>query len=321
METSNTAEITEVEYPQAKLYKRWFAFFIDVFVMSFLGAVFYGLTALVTDHIPAYQSVSEERTRIQVDSGLYNADDVLILTEMSNSRETYESKKNYLSQQLDFYYQNKDFFSDDKAFLEYQNRKKNCQDEQGNLLFYLDGSLYKENGTGSDKAYYDFYYQEISDYAMPEMSALPEYSRVTKLVFRIHVIEAILCFAIGFVFSFCMMPFILKRGRQTLGMYLFKISLIGADALNVNGKTLVFRLLLLFFIGYVLDIFTVFIPLLVSLTMMHLSKRHQDFFDYVTNTYVIDSAKKTVYYDYYEYERSQIRKASASLENTDFHLK
>ncbi len=35
--------------------------------------------------------------------------------------------------------------------------------------------------------------------------------------------------------------------------------------------------------------------------MMHLSKAHQDFFDYLTTTYMVDTANKDVYLDYAEY--------------------
>ena len=126
--------------------------------------------------------------------------------------------------------------------------------------------------------------------------------------------------SVGFALSFVIMPLILKRGRKTIGMYLFKISLVGGDALNVRGKILLFRNVLLLLIGYWLTIFTFGIPWLVSLTMMTFSKTGQDFFDYMSGTYVVSTKDKDIYLDYAEYLARTEESKKASIENRDFEM-
>lgn len=114
---------------------------------------------------------------------------------------------------------------------------------------------------------------------------------------------------------------VLKRGRKTFGMYLFNLSVLTDEGLVVSGKKFVARQLLIFFIGYILDIFTVFIPFLVSMAMMHLSKRGQDFFDYVSGTYIIDSKNREVYMSIEEYNQANKVKQMARIESKDYQPK
>lgn len=313
-------EVIDVEYDKAPLYKRWFAFFIDLFIMLFCAALFYGFQAWVTDYVPAYKNVIEEREQIQIASGLYDEKGVLILDVIENSDKTYTDKKNQLADILNKYYQNENFFADKDQYSNYEQRMLQYKDEAGNAIFVETEEGVKESGIGKDEVYYQFYFNEIGNFALPLLSYTDRYVDCNRVIVVTKVAEIVIAGALGFFISFMMFPLILKRGRQTVGMYLFKISLIGSDALNVSGKALVVRMLLLFFIGYLLDIVAVFIPFLVSLSMMHLSRSGQDFFDYVSYTYVIDSSKDMVYLDYSEYRSAASVKKEASIENKNYKI-
>ena len=56
-----------------------------------------------------------------------------------------------------------------------------------------------------------------------------------------------------------------------------------------------------FFIENLLSLVTFFIPLIVSFGMMVLSKTHQNFNEYITNTYSLSFENKKFYKDYNEY--------------------
>lgn len=143
---------------------------------------------------------------------------------------------------------------------------------------------------------------------------------MTDYIFIVFVICLFIGMTISFLIFYLLIPLLLKRGHKTVGMYLFKISYISVDALNISYKQFFVRFILEFFIGYLLSIFTFGLPLIVSLTMMHLSKAGQDFFDYVTNTYVVDSSKKDVYLDYSEYTQRQDMSKKASIEDNDYKI-
>lgn len=310
---------TVLEYSKARIYQRVFSFFIDLFLAVLLGMIINSLCGLVTSVVPKYQEVLQERIELQDQSGLFDENQKLWTLSLEGSDMTIQEKKELLSTRLDEFYHNDVFFEDDTFYQSYQKRKSEAVNEKGELLFELISDSYVEKDF-SDDVYYSFYQKEFENYASAALSHNVRFADLSNLIVRISVIEIVLSMSVGFALSFVIMPLILKRGRKTIGMYLFKISLVGGDALNVRGKTLLFRNVLLFLIGYWLTIFTFGIPWLVSLTMMTFSKTGQDFFDYMSGTYVVSTKDKDIYLDYAEYLARTEESKKASIENRDFEM-
>ncbi len=310
---------TVLEYSKARIYQRVFSFFIDLFLAVLLGMIINSLCGLVTSVVPKYQEVLQERIELQDQSGLFDENQKLWTLSLEGSDMTIQEKKKLLSTRLDEFYHNDVFFEDDTFYQSYQKRKSEAVNEKGELLFKLISGSYVEKDF-SDDVYYSFYQKEFENYASAALSHNVRFADLSNLIVRISVIEIVLSMSVGFALSFVIMPLILKRGRKTIGMYLFKISLVGGDALNVRGKTLLFRNVLLLLIGYWLTIFTFGIPWLVSLTMMTFSKTGQDFFDYMSGTYVVSTKDKDIYLDYAEYLARTEESKKASIENRDFEM-
>ena len=310
---------TVLEYSKARIYQRVFSFFIDLFLAVLLGMIINSLCGLVTSVVPKYQEVLQERIELQDQSGLFDENQKLWTLSLEGSDMTIQEKKELLSTRLDEFYHNDVFFEDDTFYQSYQKRKSEAVNEKGELLFQLISGSYVEKDF-SDDVYYSFYQKEFENYASAALSHNVRFADLSNLIVRISVIEIVLSMSVGFALSFVIMPLILKRGRKTIGMYLFKISLVGGDALNVRGKTLLFRNVLLLLIGYWLTIFTLGIPWLVSLTMMTFSKTGQDFFDYMSGTYVVSTKDKDIYLDYAEYLARTEESKKASIENRDFEM-
>ena len=310
---------TVLEYSKARIYQRVFSFFIDLFLAVLLGMIINSLCGLVTSVVPKYQEVLQERIELQDQSGLFDENQKLWTLSLEGSDMTIQEKKELLSTRLDEFYHNDVFFEDDTFYQSYQKRKSEAVNEKGELLFELISGSYVEKDF-SDDVYYSFYQKEFENYASAALSHNVRFADLSNLIVRISVIEIVLSMSVGFALSFVIMPLILKRGRKTIGMYLFKISLVGGDALNVRGKTLLFRNALLLLIGYWLTIFTFGIPWLVSLTMMTFSKTGQDFFDYMSGTYVVSTKDKDIYLDYAEYLARTEESKKASIENRDFEM-
>ena len=310
---------TVLEYSKARIYQRVFSFFIDLFLAVLLGMIINSLCGLVTSVVPKYQEVLQERIVLQDQSGLFDENQKLWTLSLEGSDMTIQEKKELLSTRLDEFYHNDVFFEDDTFYQSYQKRKSEAVNEKGELLFELISGSYVEKDF-SDDVYYSFYQKEFENYASAALSHNVRFADLSNLIVRISVIEIVLSMSVGFALSFVIMPLILKRGRKTIGMYLFKISLVGGDALNVRGKILLFRNVLLLLIGYWLTIFTFGIPWLVSLTMMTFSKTGQDFFDYMSGTYVVSTKDKDIYLDYAEYLARTEESKKASIENRDFEM-
>ncbi|MDD7093074.1 MAG: hypothetical protein PUI59_00120 [bacterium] len=310
---------TVLEYSKARIYQRVFSFFIDLFLAVLLGMIINSLCGLVTSVVPKYQEVLQERIELQDQSGLFDENQKLWTLSLEGSDMTIQEKKELFSTRLDEFYHNDVFFEDDTFYQSYQKRKSEAVNEKGELLFKLISGSYVEKDF-SDDVYYSFYQKEFENYASAALSHNVRFADLSNLIVRISVIEIVLSMSVGFALSFVIMPLILKRGRKTIGMYLFKISLVGGDALNVRGKILLFRNVLLLLIGYWLTIFTFGIPWLVSLTMMTFSKTGQDFFDYMSGTYVVSTKDKDIYLDYAEYLARTEESKKASIENRDFEM-
>lgn len=319
MESKENKEV-DVEYPKAPLFKRWLATLTDIFLTGVTGFLLYLLCLFITQQVPFYKAVVEERTALQRRSRLYDDNGELVLNVMEDSPSSYGEKKDDLSSRIDYFYKESGFFDDDLAFNQYEERKRQAKDGDGRPLFVLDNGRFVESSLG-DQTYYDFYVEEIGDFALPLLSSDNDYQRTNQVLLWTSVTELFFSFALSYFLFFNLVPVMMRRGRKTVGMYLLKISLLTGEALNPKGRPWVFRQFLVFFVGYVLNVFTIFIPFLVSLTMMHLSKTGQDFFDYVSGTYVVDTSHKDVYLSLEEYVFRNEERSQAKLENKDLKLR
>ena len=316
-------ETEEVEYSKAKLYKRWFSSIIDLMLMLLVGLIFFALSSFISTKFPSYISMVNERNEIQQKTSIYDSNGDLIILSVEKSSDTYDQKKTTLNNVIEEFYNDSTIFNSDVSYYSsYQDRKKEAKNNSGYNLFKLDESTntYVEKNDILAEDYYNFYYKEISNYLVNDLSLNSRYKEITNTIVRISIICLVIGMTISFLIFFLLIPLLLKRGHQTIGMYLFKISYISVDALNLTYKQFFIRVLLEFLIGYVLSIFTFGVPLIVSITMMQLSKSGQDFFDYVTNTYVVDSSKKDVYLDYSEFTIRHDMSKNASIEDNDYHL-
>lgn len=115
MERTEIVESSDIEYPKAKLYKRWFSGLIDIILTLFIGFLLYGITALVTNYVPSYKENSQTRLKLEIESGLYDSTGNLILNTLEDSKDSYDSKKTCLSKAIDGFYSNSTFFDDDTA--------------------------------------------------------------------------------------------------------------------------------------------------------------------------------------------------------------
>ena len=108
----NNENIIEVEYSRAKNHKRWFAFFIDIFIAFILGLFLSASVGAVTNVVPAYKNVVAERDEIENSTSIYSGGKVIILV-MDASKDPVTDKKTTLNNAIEEFYADKRFFTDD----------------------------------------------------------------------------------------------------------------------------------------------------------------------------------------------------------------
>ena len=87
--------------------------------------------------------------------------------------------------------------------------------------------------------------------------------------------------------------------------------------MSCSSKRYSLRFLFYLIVIVVLSVFSFLLPVLISFTMMLLSKTGQSLVDYVTNTYKVDSQTNTVYLNYEEYMYNQHSRDDKKIENLD----
>lgn len=299
----NNTNTLEKEYYTVKTHKKILASFIDLFLFIFSIAIIFSLINIGYQNIDGpYKNSVLENKALRIESKLYNENDILITDEVdSSSTMTYQQKKNELSYILEYFYSSSTFFSSNEGKQIYETRKKEAiSDNQA--LFALKDNVYEEIETISPEKYYDFYKDEIENHALVYLNNNEKYVKNEQRIFLILFLTILIISVFVYFIYYVLLPLTcFKRGRQTLGMKLFKFSLISVNALNVKTSKFLLRTVFNFFVMYLLNIFSFFIPSLISLAMLFFSQRKQNLTNYIFNDYFVDTSVDDIYLNFYEY--------------------
>lgn len=319
MENSNVIELV---YHPAKKWKRIVSGLIDFVLTGLFALTFFSIVDISTRELPYRKELSNKREEIQLRSGLYAEANVTIYEYVENNENSfpsYRDKKDYLSKKLDTFYV--DFLStDSQALIEYNNRRLNATYE-GTSLFVLNNKFKVSEADVNPSYLYDFYVDEIKNHAMSYLYQNEDYADATRLMMVNTIVEVAIGLVLGLMLFYLFFPLLIfKRGRQTLGRKLLRIGLISSKALNVKKGKYWLRFLFIVLFYYVLDFVGFLIPLIVSMSMLFLSKRRESLIDYLLSQYMVDVTYDTIYLDYADYLDAQKAKENALLENKDFKL-
>ena len=319
-----------LEYNKARISKRVCANFIDIFITIFLTFLMFACSNLILPNIASFQNVVEARYELQLESGLYISyqDEIILITEyteLENTFDNIESKKTYLSNAIDSFYANTLFFTfdeDDTHLTDYQNRKLNYNHSDGGYIFQEDEEGNVIERSVSSSYFYDFYYEEVNSYSLGYLVNNDDYITYTRIIFLTSIFLIIVWYMIFVIIFYYIIPITLfKRGRQTLGMKICRIGLIDGNALNIQLKKYSLRFVFEFIFMFILNIAAFLIPLIISYSMMYLSKASQDLTDYVFNNYVVDTKDLDIYLNYMEFLDKTNFERKISIESKDYIVK
>lgn len=314
----------ELEYNKAKIYKRFFAAFIDLFCVFLMTFILFSLTNMVLPHIESYSSLVEKRNNLLDESHLYDENYLVITDVIADEKEfpTFNSKKDYLSEHIEEFYNSSLYFDDLSEIKEEYDKRRIEYRYNGIKLFD-----YNENNeiielNVSPEYLTNFYIEEVNNYCLKYLFNNIDYVETTRIISLVSILNFACWLILMVTLFYLVFPlWIFKRGRLTIGKRIFSIGLIDGNALNITNSKYILRFLFILFIMFILSFFSFLLPIFVSIGMMLISKRQQDLVDYIFNNYVVDIKDSEIYLDYLEYlDKNNIDK-KLSIETKDLNLK
>ncbi len=302
--------------------KRIAAFIMDAFLLLIITTGLFSLinTAFQTSDI--IKETNSKRIRIQNESHLFIDGENInsyVDDEKLSGFTSYRQKKDFLSNQISCFYTSSYFFLDDAELKLYNERRLEYR-INGESIFRFDGNKIVEKET-EPKLFYDFYKNEITNHCLRLLYNSSDYASTTTFFLLFAIIEFSGCLFVSFAIYAVVIPLALfKRGRQTIGKKVFKISLLSVKALNITPGIFILRETFFFVTYIIFGFFSFLLPEFISLGMLLFSARKQGLVDYVFNQYHVDSSNKDVYFTSGEYYARMGDREKAKLENKDFDI-
>lgn len=311
-----TNQIIEVDYERPKFWARILANLVDILLCAFIFFTLFLATKEIVESNNSYKKMSQTIEDYNIASGLYikNDNDEVVtypsyIEGLTNI--TWPTKINRLKEQITYFINYVGEFDEssiaevNKSYDEVRLDLKGSdegkhpyfiKDDLGEVIENTDssGELYYTNSQYFEAFYEPFFKNYLSVYLF---KYAPNYASITKTMNNLTIfLEIPVGLFLGLVITYYIFPLIFRRGKQTVGNRMFHIGFVDYQYLSPTfwRETVKF---LIFLLEVILSIFTFGVPLLISFTLMALSKKKQGFPDYMTGIEAVDTNKQKIYYD------------------------
>lgn len=300
-----------IEYYRPSFWKRCFIIIFDGLICALLAlGSFIVLRSIVTS-IPSYQEKVERLSDLKKESGIYKYSsegkrfyDLVTFYNLSEDI-SYGAKKRYLVEGINtFHVFIKDFVTEDyyneilTNYDEYRLGSTLIDSENNPYFIIQDGEIIENsNVVIASKDYYNVYADYIDNYLLGYFTTkIEEVVEITDMQSKwLIFFEVPLALTFSYTIIYLVIPLCFKRGKLTLGRFLFKTGLVDKNVLSVSWKRYIIRFLIMFFSEIVLSVFTFGVPLFVSFTLMAFSKKKQPFHDYMLGIEEVDTTNSKIY--------------------------
>ena len=294
----------ELHYDEVKVSKRIISSILDIIFLLLLSLILYSSYFFILHNSSYYENELNTINNILLESKLYVKDDdkILRIDEYldSNKDNTYEYKINEIDNRLNYFYIDLNIYSK-TSNIGKETLEKYKHDNPEIFIYDEESKEYEININASYSSIYSFYVKvldESSGYFLNNETYRLTSSNLTNL----EIVGIVSSYIISCLILYLIVPiFIFPRGNLTLAKLIFKYGSLGVNGMCLTKRRYLVKFLLSFFIENILSLVTFFIPLIVSFGMMVLSKTHQNFNEYITNTYSLSYENKKFYKDYNEY--------------------
>lgn len=301
----------ELNYYRPNLSKRLFSRIVDGIILLFLSGILYLSIGAIYKCIPEYNNAYNTLEEIRLNSNLYvksNNKTVNVSTYIYNDEKMSDSQKEaYLLEHLNGFFEYMKSYNEEsylKVINNYDNFRLSSSLTYNSYPLFIkneDGSIDKNTSinipisTYIDKCYTVYIDTNCNGFLNSEVK---EYLTLNKYLSMMNFyINIPISVFIASILTYFIPPLIFKRGRKTLGMLLYRIGFVNKDLYNLTFKEYIKKFLLFYFSEFLLSFLTFGIPLIISLTMMLITKNKQTFDEYMLNIQEVSTYDSTIYYD------------------------
>ena len=335
---------TNVLYYPPKFTHRVFANLLDILIFVFVFFSCFLATREIIRATPDYQNKSAQLTQIKLDTGIYDYDDDNILRDIvsvlnNDKGQTAKSRAVRSRKAIETFIGYVEANSTNEMYVQIVNdyrsyRLADSMKHNDVPMFVIDENnevvenpaLVESVESVSSQvfvAYYEKAYQPYIDNRVQAylVTAIPTYSQIikyqTNLLLWVNIF-AVYCFSGLLVYL--VPPLIFRRGRMTLGKFLYGIGLIDSECLCPSIPRFLARFAIFYFSVLVLSLFTFGIPMIISTSLMIFSKNKQGFPDYMLGLREIDAKRTKIYFSFKEVELEKINIDKKPIEFTPRHF-
>lgn len=331
---SSIMTFKNIEYTKAPFARRAFACFLDAIIFLFVFLCCFLLTRKITIDNKNYKKNINELTEIKLASGLYDRDpnnvvtDTITILDKAPEHNPYSRKRAAANAIEKFYTFAKDYSSSEEAYSKMVQDYKDFRLDpsmsvDGTPMFVVVDDEIVENealistASGKTSNIYKEYYEKcykafMDDYLQGCLNTkIPRYLELNKYIVKVLIVAEVLpAFVVSFVVVYYVPGLIFKHGRSSFGKRLYNIASVDANCLSPSllrytAKTA------LFLFELVLAFPSFGATLLISFSMMALSKQKQGFPDYVCQINEVKIENNKIYMSFDE----------ADLDNVQTHKK
>ena len=324
-------KVTEISYYRPKFWKRCFAILFDSIICFLVSlSLFLGVKEIV-DNVPYSKEINNNLNALKLESDIYI---------YSNNLERITDIVSYYNQstsvsmgamEIDLVNRIDNFFVfleekegskiSSQAINNYNEAKLSTNLVYNNKSYFIliDNVVIKNEEANIPSEMYveNFYKPYIDEVLQGYFSSIDEVLTYTRYQSNmLFFLEIPLGLFLGYGLVFYVVPLCFRRGKQTLGRFIFKIGLVDKNILSVKTGLFTIRFLILFFVEVLLSIFTFAIPLFISFSMMAFSKKKQTFHDFMLGIEEVDVEVDKIFFS-----KSEIFGKKETISYKDFNSK
>lgn len=318
----------EVSYYEARFTQKCGAILLDCVLFVLLAlAIFIGAKSIV-EITPYFIEINEKFDEARLSSNLFvynkNVERVEDIVTYLNRDEKMSSSEQeiYLTEHIYAFFDSLPLYKEEltkeyeeyllSSDLKYEGNPYFIKDESGEIVkneaINIPISAYVENVY---KNYIDTIAQAEFLIKTPNVLSYQRYQ--SNMLLFVEIPSGVI---LSSIIIWYIIPICFSRGKKSLGRLAFRIGLVGKDNLSLKAGRFTVRFLIFLFLELILSVFTLCIPILISISMSAFSKKKQNFHDYMLGIREVDTYGTKIYKDYFE-----IKKELGNDKHTDFKLR
>ena len=318
-ENSEQKQIIEYEYP--KFSRIAFSNILDFLLCALVALAIFIPTKKIVENNSNYAKNSKNFDALKIESNLYVYSEdktrVQDIVSFYNASSKYSQSEieNDLSLRID------DFivFLTENVSVETGNEVKKIYDDfrlddsltfNNSSYFILENNKVTRNTTANipSKEYVENVYKVYIDkYALGQFIAKDEVALNYQKYFSnmLFFVELPISIGLGILIYFYIVPLCFSRGKRTIGKLAFHIGVVNTKCFSPKFWEFTVNFLIFLFLECLLSVVALGIPLIISFSMCAFSKKKQNFHNYITGFYLVDTTQK-IYKDFDEIVKNDL---------------